>query len=806
MPKPLKLILAAVVALVALLAVALLLLVLLVDPNDFKPQLEAAAKQQTGRELRIDGELGWSFYPVIGIDVGRARLANAAGFGDEPMVAVERIAVGVDLLPLLTKRVQISQLRLEQPQVNLARDGSGRGNWEDILEHRQRQSEAAPPEQPEEAGTAGEAVALEVGAVELVDAAFSWRDQQQQQHFRVAPVNLETGAIRAGQPVMVTLSLALTSEEPALAATVGLTGNVAVDEGFQRIALSALKLNTEASGAALPANSLTLDLSGTGVVDLAAQRLHFEAGVLAFQLAQLNQQLDVEGELRFELEGDLARQRFHSDELALELTLDGSKLPGGSRTLMLTTPATVDLEAQTLALPTLIARGAGIDLRAQVEGATIVDQPRFSGAIDIAELPLRQLLTDLAIELPAMADENTLQRLALKSGFAVSAERVDLTGLQVSFDESRLTGSVGTTLGDVQQVGFDLRLDRIDADRYLPPAGEKGAEMPKGVSAQAPASEGGPAAQPPPANADDTFAFLDTLALDGRVAIGELRIQNLDLRDVTLTVKSAGRTLALDPLNLSLYGGQALVRMDIDARGAQPQTRVRSNLEKVAMGSLIDAWLEKRGPVEGTGNLQADLRFTGLDASAILASASGGGQLRLSDGAVRGVNVAQEIRNALATIRRQPKQEAALKTDFTELVVPFRLDGGKFNWSDLSASSPLLRIGSSGAFGLLDQAVDTRLDVTVVKSLKGQGGEALGDLAGLLVPVTLRGSLDEPKVSVDLVKVLEQTALGAKKEELEAELKAKAKLREDELKEKAGKELQRGLDRLFKAPKRDESE
>jgi hypothetical protein len=102
--------------------------------------------------------------------------------------------------------------------------------------------------------------------------------------------------------------------------------------------------------------------------------------------------------------------------------------------------------------------------------------------------------------------------------------------------------------------------------------------------------------------------------------------------------------------------------------------------------------------------------------------------------------------------------------------------------------------------------VDTRLDVTIVKSLKGQGGEPLGEVAGLLVPVTLRGNLDEPKVSVDLLKVLEQTALGEKKEALESELKEKAKLREDELKEKAGKELQRGLDRLFKAQKRDESE
>ena len=43
-------------------------------------------------------------------------------------------------------------------------------------------------------------------------------------------------------------------------------------------------------------------------------------------------------------------------------------------------------------------------------------------------------------------------------------------------------------------------------------------------------------------------------------------------------------------------------------------------------------------------------------------------------------------------------------------------------------------------------------------------------------------------------------------EALETELKEKAKAREDELKEKASKELQRGLDQLFRAPRSEEGE
>lgn len=787
----LKTALIVVAGLIAVVVVAVLLIVLLIDPNRFKPQLIAAVQQQTGRELRIDGDLGWSFYPVLGFELGSAELANAPGFSGEPMLAVRRIAVGVDLLPLISGTANVSQLRLEQPRINLAKDAQGRSNWDDILEHR-RQLETQQPAAADEPVVAEEGRELHVAiaGLQLVEAAINWSDAQQQQNFQIAPVNLETGAIRSGEPVDLTLSLRVTSAQPALEGDLKLTATITADEAFETLAWDALKLALEAKGESLPARSLTAELSGGGRIDLQTQALRFSDGALTFSMPGLNGQFDAGGELRFNLRGDLEQQRFDSDDLVLKVTLDGSSLPGGTQTLTLRTPMALDLNRQTLSLPAVVASGAGIDLKARVDGSRIIDQPRFGGEIAIAKLPLRKLLNDLKVELPAMADANTLQNVALDSAFSATTERIELDRLKLVFDDSTLSGRLGAGLGEVTRIGFDLKLNRIDADRYLP-AEEETAKPPVSAPAKAPAGTA----------ADQTFAFLDTLALDGKLSIGELRIQGLQLRDVSTTVKTAGRTVAVDPLVAVLYGGRAEIRVNLDARGAQPQTRVRSSLQQIHIGALLDAWLQKPGPVEGRGNLNAELDFAGLDAATILGSLGGGGELRLADGAVRGLNVAQEIRNALAAVKRQPRQEGALKTDFTELVVPFKLSAGNFNWSQLSASSPLLRVGSSGAFNLLSQAVDTKLDVTVVQSLKGQGGEALGEVAGLLVPVTVRGTFDDPKISVDLLKVLEQTKLGAKKEELETELKEKAKAREDELKEKASKELQRGLQRLFKAPK-----
>ena len=77
--------------------------------------------------------------------------------------------------------------------------------------------------------------------------------------------------------------------------------------------------------------------------------------------------------------------------------------------------------------------------------------------------------------------------------------------------------------------------------------------------------------------------------------------------------------------------------------------------------------------------------------------------------------------------------------------------------------------------------------------LEGQGGEPLSEIAGFLVPVKVRGAMDDPKISLDIKKVLAQTALGEKQKALEAklderkdELKQKQDEKKEELKQKAG--------------------
>ena len=138
-------------------------------------------------------------------------------------------------------------------------------------------------------------------------------------------------------------------------------------------------------------------------------------------------------------------------------------------------------------------------------------------------------------------------------------------------------------------------------------------------------------------------------------------------------------------------------------------------------------------------------------------------------------------------------QEEVVQTDFSELSVSGEVNGGVLLSDDLSFKSPLLRISGQGSIELAAQQVDYVANVLVADTAEGQGGEEMAALAGLSLPVPIKGTLND--LSVDftgtLIKALQsdfENQLKARKDALLAAQKEKAeaalKTQEQALKEK----------------------
>ena len=164
------------------------------------------------------------------------------------------------------------------------------------------------------------------------------------------------------------------------------------------------------------------------------------------------------------------------------------------------------------------------------------------------------------------------------------------------------------------------------------------------------------------------------------------------------------------------------------------------------------------------------------------------GTLKLAflDGALEGFNIRQSIDAAKAKVRGEaPPPKETLRTDFSSLTLSGVIRNGVFSSDDLSLQAPLLRASGKGSADLNTETIDYQVTAKLVGSVEGQEGRAADELAGLAIPVGIKGPFTAPKIDVLLDEMLKAKAdaekarlkaeIDAQKEELKRQLEAEQK-------------------------------
>jgi AsmA protein len=263
----------------ALIIIAAISFVILFDPNAYRERLSTEVTRITGREFVIEGEIELSIFPWLAIDVGRTRLGNAEGFGDEPFVSFERARLSVQLLPLLLRReVSVGTASLDALQLNLAVDKNGRSNWQDLLE-----SEEAPAEA--EASTTASPGGLEVAGISISNAAVSYTDASLGESYTLSEVELSTGAIAAGTPISIAGGFNFELQPADIAGDLTVEAIIALDGDAGTIALPEIEATILGIEVSASVNPMPLD----GAIQPVAR---FETA--PFSLQSLMQRMNIE--------------------------------------------------------------------------------------------------------------------------------------------------------------------------------------------------------------------------------------------------------------------------------------------------------------------------------------------------------------------------------------------------------------------------------------------------------------------------------------------------------------------------------
>ncbi|HXE90038.1 MAG TPA: AsmA family protein [Terriglobales bacterium] len=113
-------------------ALAALLLPPYVNANRFKGRLVAAMEAALGRSVRVD-EIRLHLLPRPGFDLRNLVIGDDPAFSAEPMLRADEVTAALRLTSLWRGRLEIAQLSLDSPSLNLVRSPEGRWNLEALM-------------------------------------------------------------------------------------------------------------------------------------------------------------------------------------------------------------------------------------------------------------------------------------------------------------------------------------------------------------------------------------------------------------------------------------------------------------------------------------------------------------------------------------------------------------------------------------------------------------------------------------------------------------------------------------------------
>ncbi|GAB1234312.1 AsmA family protein [Ferrigenium sp. UT5] len=384
-------------------------------------------------------------------------------------------------------------------------------------------------------------------------------------------------------------------------------------------------------------------------------------------------------------------------------------------------------------------------------------------------------LPDLAVALNAIGDQLPGKNIRgeLKGSLQADLGRKSIqTNLAGRLMQSQIKLKLAVKNFTEPAIRYDVEADRFDADPLITPA-------PAGTSVAG--TQAAELEQP------FDLSALRTLNVEGSLRVGEFKAAQLKMNKLRLDLSAKHGILKVTTFSANLYQGGLNSDMVLNVTQPQPQFSVSARLNAIEIGPLLVDAL-KKDFIEGKGNVGINVVTRGDRVSALKKNLNGTLSIYLSDGAVKGVNLAKIVREIGPRGNTTQGVDQREKTDFSEMKASFKIANGVAYNDDLMLKSPFVRVGGKGEIDVGKDRMNYLVKATIAGTLEGQGGK--DRVGGLTIPVRLVGPFAALKYTPDLGSMISDNAKQKVKDALGAG--------QGNAKTKIGDELNKGLRGLFK--------
>jgi len=477
----------------------------------------------------------------------------------------------------------------------------------------------------------------------------------------------------------------------------------------------------------------------------------------------------------------------------VEIAATGESLPNGKLNTSLSTAIAVDLAADTLAIDGLALAALGLELKAGLAVTQLSEAPQVTAELNIAPFNAQKLLKALAMPAIETADEDVLKNISAGLKITADENQATLSNLTIQLDQTQINGEARVVNFDNPAINFQLALDSIDLDRYLPPPPPdpvKPTPTTPAVPQTASAEE--------PLNLGESLAGLAALTLDGSLTIGKLKISNIRSNDISLKVKANKGRLVLDPISANLYEGKFNGAVKINGSTQPPTVSVTQTLTGVSLAPLSEDAADI-DLISGTATIKATLSTQGNQEDELIRNLNGKMGFDIEDGTLKDINIDRSVCLARKGIKvisgKEPSNEPCPPdgpTKFSAFKATATITDGILKSNDLFIEqlrvdpTKFLHIKGAGKVDLNQQTLDYRVIAARVKKQADGSYKTRGNA----IPVKISGTLSAPSVTPDLDDVVKEQAQRKLLEELAPKLAPKD---DDSPEEQLKKKFLRGL-------------
>ena len=342
---------------------------------------------------------------------------------------------------------------------------------------------------------------------------------------------------------------------------------------------------------------------------------------------------------------------------------------------------------------------------------------------------------NIPVELTLDAPGVLQAALTAKAEVRLNGMIVMINGVTGRLGDAAFNGWASVDIASKPLVKLDLDFQRLDV-----------------AMSKAPAESSGSQGSQPWSNASIDLMGLNYVDAQVSVSAAELNIGEARFAPAKIDATLAGGVLKCGFPNLIAYGGQVNGQLLVDASSGNPAYAFSSDLIGVRALPLLQS-VADFDKIDGKMQAKIAVRSYGMSPHAIMSNLSGTLFANFQDGAIKGLNVAQMIRNLTASTLSGWQEGKEQATDLSQLSASFRIDKGQAVTTDLNLVGPLVKMTGAGTIDLGTKMLAFRVEPKLVMTTEGQGRTS--DPVGLGIPVMIEGSWAEPRIYPDMAGILD---------------------------------------------------